>query len=207
MTCIQVWVRNGGIVGRGVLLDWARWASRRKIVYDPFVSSAIKLSDLESIIEEQKVTFRSGDILFIRCGFTAKYNALTSVQKQAYPNRQPGGFLGLEATRESLKWIWENQFAAVAGDSPGFERGSALGPYNDPDVTCHQWLLAGWGMPIGEMFDLEALAEYCERKQRWTFFLSSVPLNVSQAVLNILNPIAPSLLCRFCSGNKDSFAF
>lgn len=42
----------------------------------------------------------------------------------------------------------------------------------------HQWCLAGWGMPIGEMFNLERLAKYCQEKGRWTFFFSSVPLHV-----------------------------
>jgi hypothetical protein len=43
----------------------------------------------------------------------------------------------------------------------------------------HQWLLGGWGMPIGELFDLEGLAAHCKETRRKTFFLSSVPLKVS----------------------------
>jgi hypothetical protein len=35
-----------------------------------------------------------------------------------------------------------------------------------------------WGMMIGEMFDLEALAKQCEEKQRWSFFFMSSPMNV-----------------------------
>ena len=34
-------------------------------------------------------------------------------------------------------------------------------------------------MPIGELFDLENLAQECQKRQRWTFFFSSVPLRVS----------------------------
>lgn len=86
--------------------------------------------------------------------------------------------LGLEATQDSLQWLWESGFAAVASDAAGFERGPATGPYNDPDVSIHQWALAGWGMPIGEMFDLDELAEECAARKRWTFFLASVPLKV-----------------------------
>lgn len=83
-----------------------------------------------------------------------------------------------------LEWIWENQFAAVAGDAPSFEsspvgRGKAY-EGKDGMWVLHQWLLAGWGMPIGEMFDLEELARHCESVGRWTFFLSSVPLKVSE---------------------------
>ena len=33
-------------------------------------------------------------------------------------------------------------------------------------------------MPIGEFFDLEALAKHCAETGRYTFFFSSWPLNV-----------------------------
>lgn len=36
-------------------------------------------------------------------------------------------------------------------------------------------------MPIGEMFDLDELAEKCKERGRWTFFLSSVPLKVRKS--------------------------
>lgn len=38
-------------------------------------------------------------------------------------------------------------------------------------------------MPIGEYFDLEKVAEYCAKMNRWSFFLSSVPLKVSEVVM------------------------
>ena len=43
----------------------------------------------------------------------------------------------------------------------------------------HQWLLGGWGVMIGEMWDLERLCETSERLGRATAFISSVPLKVS----------------------------
>jgi hypothetical protein len=42
----------------------------------------------------------------------------------------------------------------------------------------HEVLLAGWGCPIGELFDLEALAEECQKQSRWSFFLTSEVCNV-----------------------------
>jgi hypothetical protein len=137
------------------------------------------MSHISRIIAENKIEFRQGDVLFIRVGFTANYNKLSAAEQQAFPDRQPGGLLGLEATQDSLRWLWESRFAAIASDAAGFERGPATGPYNDPDVSIHQWALAGWGMPIGELFDLEELAEKCAERQRWTFFLCSIPLKVS----------------------------
>lgn len=40
-------------------------------------------------------------------------------------------------------------------------------------------MLAGWGMPIGELFDLEKLAAQCEKTGRYSFFVTSEPVNVS----------------------------
>ena len=80
-----------------------------------------------------------------------------------------------------LRWIWEN-FSAVAGDQPSFERwpfptgaGAAL-------PALHEVLLGGWGCPIGELFDLERLAAECRARARWSFFVASEPCNVPGGV-------------------------
>lgn len=46
----------------------------------------------------------------------------------------------------------------------------------------HEVLLAGWGCPIGELFDLEKLAEHCTKIKRWSFFVSSEVCNVPGGV-------------------------
>ncbi len=46
------------------------------------------------------------------------------------------------------------------------------------DYYLHEHILALWGMPLGEMFDLEKLAKTCRARNRWTFFVSSAPANV-----------------------------
>jgi hypothetical protein len=102
------------------------------------------------------------------------------------------GVIGVDATEEVARWIWEN-FAAVAGDQPGFEcarecchllgreKGltSGVAFQGVPSLpSLHEVLLSGWGCPIGELFDLEALAEHCEKVKRWSFFVTSEPCNV-----------------------------
>jgi len=54
----------------------------------------------------------------------------------------------------------------------------------------HTYLLAFWGTPIGELWDLEALAETCHRLGRYSFFLTSIPLNVPGGVASPPNAIA-----------------
>jgi hypothetical protein len=77
-----------------------------------------------------------------------------------------------------VRWLWEHQFSAVAGDAPSFERAPIRGAHADPNFNLHEWVLAGWGTPIGEMFDLEKLSEHCKANERYSFFLSSMPLKV-----------------------------
>ena len=174
-----VWVDNGGIVGRGILLDYAGWIAKKSVSMNPLESIGISLEHLKQIVQEKNIQIRSGDILFIRSGFTAAYNNLSTDQQKSLSERpNPSAFIGVEPTTEVLRWLWENQFAAVAGDTVAFEQAPLRGPHSSMEGMLHQWLLAGWGMPIGELFDLEKLAEHCERIGRWSFFLTSVPLKV-----------------------------
>jgi len=62
----------------------------------------------------------------------------------------------------------------VAGDQPSFE----CWPSKE-SFMLHEVLLAGWGCPIGELFDLEKLGEECKRLGRWSFFVTSEVCNVS----------------------------
>lgn len=161
-----------------MLLDHRDWAERNSIHLDPLTSVGIPFAHLRSIIEERDIAFRPGDILFVRSGFTAAFNALSISEQRILSERPTADFIGVEASKDILRWLWENQFAAVAGDSPSFERSPVTGLHANPDIVLHQWLLGGWGMPIGEMFDLERLAEHCREQKRYTFFLTSVPLKV-----------------------------
>jgi len=43
------------------------------------------------------------------------------------------------------------------------------------EYMLHEYLLALWGVPLGEIFDLEKLSKTCKEKGRWTFFVTSSP--------------------------------
>ena len=176
-----------GIVGRGVLLDWRSYALRKGIQYSPFESHGIPLSELLEVAAEQNVTFQTGDILLIRSGWTEEYLRLTDEQKLDLAKREVRAFVGVKGDREMIKWHWDNRFAAVAGDTNAYEQWP---PPRDDGVSCHEVFLSGWGMPIGEVWDLEELSRTCKRLGRWTFFLSSSPLNLENGVASPSNAIA-----------------
>ena len=60
----------------------------------------------------------------------------------------------------------------------------------DLGYSFHEVLLAGWGCPIGELFDLEALSEHCAKEKRWSFFVTSEVVNVPGGVASPPNILA-----------------
>lgn len=95
--------------------------------------------------------------------------------------------IGLEASEEAIAWHWDCGFAAVAGDTVAYEAWPSTRPYG---VSMHEAFLAGWGMPIGESFNLEELARRCGELGRWSFLFVSVPLNVPGGVASPPNAVA-----------------
>ena len=64
------------------------------------------------------------------------------------------------------------------------------------DYHLHEYILALWGMPLGEMLDLEKLAQTCREKNRWFFFFTSAPANcpgtLNTRIDKLLQPLTAS---------------
>ncbi|KAJ0334457.1 hypothetical protein COL5a_000515 [Colletotrichum fioriniae] len=173
---IQAWQKHG-IVGRGILVDYHTWRLEQNMPYDPFARDSIPVADLQACLKAQGTEVKFGDILITRTGFTATHASLPPETLTTHLAASPQTFSGVAQSEETLRWVWSN-FSAVAGDQPSFE----CWPHRDPAHWMHEVLLAGWGMPIGELFDLEALAAQCKREKRWSFFVVSEPCNVPGGV-------------------------
>jgi len=185
------WHERGGLVGRGVLIDYKAYADKNSIKYSPFNAHRIKVSEIETVAKEQGVTFKQGDIIIVRSGFTEALGAMTAEQQaEALGTHRT---CGVEGTDESAKWFWNKHFAAVAGDAIAFE---AIPPLvngkeeSTAHLVLHQYFLSLFGMPIGELWDLKALSEQCAKSKKYTFLLTSVPLNVPGAVGSPPNALA-----------------
>lgn len=75
---------------------------------------------VKTIMKEKNITPRAGDILIMRSGWIKWYESHSPeerLQKVTHGN----DWVGMEVTEESLEWLWDTRFAAVAGDSIGFE--------------------------------------------------------------------------------------
>jgi hypothetical protein len=108
---------RGGIVGRGVLLDFVRYAAKAGIDYNPCSNYAISLDQIEGMIQDEKLTIRQGDILIIRTGLS-KWNRASTPESGHWGEK---GCIGVDPTPELFAWIWNQNLGAVASDSVAFE--------------------------------------------------------------------------------------
>jgi kynurenine formamidase len=179
-----------------VLLDYYAYAQAHDISYQLVgkgASHAISLAELKAVAAWQHIELQIGDLLFVRSGFWVGYNALSDQDKLNFANLKPETWVGVETSRDVAKWLWETGVVSGAGDAPGWEK---IPNYNSPPEaglqgkTLHEIMLGGWGMPIGEMFDLEVLSEQCKKHGRYSFFVTSAPLHVKGGVGSPPNAIA-----------------
>ncbi|KAH8807132.1 hypothetical protein F5884DRAFT_788592 [Xylogone sp. PMI_703] len=182
---MQHWAKEG-IAGRGVLIDYASWAEQNDIKYSTFSTHQITLENILAIAKQCNLVFETGDILFLRIGVTKEWETMTDTRKNAYAKSSNPEHAGVEATTEVLKWLWDTRFCAIAGDGLSWE----VYPPQNPDMFLHEYIIAGWGMPIGELFDLEALSQACKEHNRWSFFVTSSPLNMPGGVSSPPNAMA-----------------
>ncbi|HEX6777433.1 MAG TPA: cyclase family protein [Ktedonobacterales bacterium] len=180
---MQVWARRG-IAGRAVLLDYQRWASSHGIVYSPGERHEITPAALRETARAQRVQFQPGDILLVYSGWIAWYLSLAQQERIALAT-PPHTAVGLAQGEQTLRFLWDEHFAAVAGDTIAFE----AYPAHPEHGFMHETLLALWGMPIGELFDLEALAEDCAADGIYEGFFTSAPLNTLGGVASPPNAL------------------
>ncbi|KAK9417684.1 hypothetical protein SUNI508_01441 [Seiridium unicorne] len=191
---LEHWHERGGVVGRGVLLDYRAYADAQGIVYEPFSRHVITTEDLEKVAEFQGAELRRGDILVVRAGAAEALDGLTGEEQLGLMMKGQGGMVGVEGNEKTAKWFWNKHFAAVAGDTFAFEvfppqkPDGSLGDMGD--LVLHSYFLALFGMNIGELWDLKALSQYCAKTSRYSFLLTSIPLKVPGLIASPPNALA-----------------
>ena len=192
----------GGIVGRGVLADVARWRESVGRPIDPDSPDAIEMEDLTATLAAQAVTIEVGDILLVRTGWLTWYRHLNAGQRSELAGRPHPSACGLQRGVTSARTLWNMHIAAIAADNPALEvmpfglANREEGRYwkEDParaaETMLHFSLLGLLGIPIGEFFDLDALADDCAADGRYRFLLTSAPLNLTAGVASPPNALA-----------------
>jgi kynurenine formamidase len=167
-----------GIVSRGVLLDIARLKGVERLPID----YAITVDDLNAAAERQGVEAAPGDILLVRTGHMRLFTE----------DGDRAGFMGMQPglSYACAEWAHDKSLAAVAADNMAVEILHPEGLQSDMPLAFHMLALRDMGMPLGEMFNLEALAADCAEDGRYTFMLSAPPLEVTNGFGSPVNPLA-----------------
>src|SRR5579871_281257 len=167
-----------GIVSRGVLLDIARLKGVERLPLD----YAITVDDLNACAAKEGVTVQPGDILVLRTGHMQLF---TRDQDRA-------GFMGLQPglSYACAEWAHDKSLAAVAADNMAVEILHPEVLATEAPLPFHMLALRDMGMPLGEMFNTEALAADCAADGRYSFMLTAPPLEVTNGFGSPVNPLA-----------------
>lgn len=138
---------NKAIATRGVLLDFAAWAVTQSISYDALTTNySITAAQLDRVAKWQGLTGQwsnAGDILFVRTGWLEQYNALSSYDQNTLPYAKDSASVGLLASDDTLRWLWDKNVSVVAADNPAFESTPFAQDIGGVPRSLHQVLIGG----------------------------------------------------------------
>lgn len=165
-----------GIATRGVLLDIP--ALRGTPFVDPL--SPVVPEELDAALTKQGTDVREGDALFVYVG--------RSAHRAANGSDFVDGALhvaGLDAS--CLPWLHERGVAVLGGDGANDALPRRSGTER---VPVHVGAIVYMGMPLLDNAALDALANACRERSRWTFFTAITPLAISGGTGSPVNPMA-----------------
>jgi kynurenine formamidase len=173
-------IAEKGIVGRGVLIDIARWRGKDSLDR----GETFTHEDVLAAAKQQGVQIRKRDILILRTGWIGLFFR--------DPERFYGsgkGWLepGLTLSRELVDWFHEMEIPNLVTDTMANE--VTVDPVTGVVLPLHVALMSYLGIAFTEIAALEVLAADCDQDRRYEFFYSAAPLKVAQAAGSPVNPI------------------
>ncbi len=177
-----------GIVGRGVLLDVARYLAARGDQLAPDVRRELPAGLLDDVVQAQGVELQTGDILLMRTGVGAMLRSEAEELAGRFSDQPRSGYAGpgLEASEAMLAWLWDHHVAVIASDNVAIE---AWPPTSRQDYL-HTSAIPLLGIVFGELFDLESLAADCARDGVYEVLFVGKPLLLRGGVGSPANALA-----------------
>ena len=197
---VDHWAERG-IVGRGVLADVGRWleADGRPLALDQPVPI-----DPEDVVALPR---RRGRRVRARRRPADPHRLVRVVPRPVGGGEGGDGRAARQprpaARVATARTLWDLHIAAVAADNPAVEvwpPGAISSPEDlqaamedrstMPEIFVHTALIPLLGIPLGEFFVLDALAEDCARDGRYVFLFTSSPLHLTRGVASPPNALA-----------------
>ncbi|MGH8338059.1 MAG: cyclase family protein, partial [Gammaproteobacteria bacterium] len=174
-------------VGRGLLVDAFAYRAAQGRPVNPLKNEVYSLADLKGALDAQGAQLKPGTILLVRTGWMQAYLNSSDDQKRAMAPIDKLEACGIDPGRETVAWLWDNRVAAIGTDCPAVEPW----PWDfKDDGALHYRTLSLLGLPLGEQFVLDKLAEDCAADHRWEFMLVSVPLHLRGGIASPPNAVA-----------------
>ena len=166
---------NDRLISRGVLLDIAGLKGMDRLPH----SYAITPEDLSAAEQAQGVTVEPGDVLLVRTGHIRHF---LSGDAAAFLTDSSGTGIA------TCRWLRERDVAALAMDNAGCEVGPS--EIEGANMPFHQVAVRDMGLTLGEIFNLEDLADDCRTDGVWEFMFCGTGLNVTGSVGSPVTPMA-----------------
>lgn len=172
-------IAEKGVVGRGILLDIARW--RGKDVLD--VGETFTHEDLQACAVAQGTEIQRRDILVIRTGWIGKFYRVS--REEFY-----GNFVepGLTHSDELVAWFQQMEIPNIVTDTIANE--VTVDPVSGVVLPLHNALMRNLGITLTEIAWLDDLADDCAADGQYTFLYAAAPLKVVNGTGSPVNPIA-----------------
>ncbi len=168
-----------GVVGRGVLLDIARF--RGKETLDK--GETFNHNDLLAAAASQGVEIRKRDIIVIRTGFVESFYRVGA--EEFYKDFiEPG----LTYSPELVNWFHEMEIPNLVTDTIANE--VSIDPVSGVMLPLHGALMRNLGVTFTEICKLSHLADDCSTDGQWDFLYVAAPLKVVNGTGAPVNPIA-----------------
>lgn len=171
-------IAEKGIVGRGVLLDMARFRGKDRLEK----GETFTHEDLEACAEKQGITIEKHDIILIRTGFLGSFH-------EDGPVKFYDGFNepGLTFSKELVEWFHEREIPNLVTDTIANE--TTYEPDTGVALPLHCALMRNLGVTFTEICNLEALAEDSASDNQYAFLYAAAPLKIEQGTGAPVNPI------------------
>lgn len=172
-------IAQRGIVGRGVLIDIAKYRGKENLDKGETFSH----EDLIAAAAAQGTEITPRSILVIRTGWIETY--FRDGREEFYD-----GFIepGLTYSPELVAWFRDMEIPNLVTDTIANE--VTVDPVSGVALPLHCALMRNLGVTFTEICDLRALSDDCSADGRWDFLYAAAPLKVVNGTGSPVNPIA-----------------
>ena len=170
-------IAERGVVGRGVLLDMARFLGKDYLG----AKETFTHEDLEACAKAQGVTIEKRDILIIRTNHLQLFFDTGDAFYEDFCE------CGLVYSPELVQWFNDKEIPNLVTDTIANE--VTTDPNTGVALTLHNALMRNLGIAFTEICDLEKLAEDCAADKQYAFLYVAAPLKISEATGSPVNPV------------------